>query len=63
MGYLYFKRYFLSILKIHFGVLLDTEPVSGPGLPIHNLWFGLSLVCRILSLAELTYKFLVEFDA
>ena len=42
-GYLYFKRYFLPILQIHFGVLLDTEPVSGSGSPIHNLWFGPSL--------------------
>ena len=42
-GYLYFKRYFSAILQIHFGVLLDTEPVSGSGSPIHNLWFGPSL--------------------
>lgn len=44
-GYLYFKRYFLPILKMHFGVLLDTEPVSGSGSLIHNLWFGPSLAC------------------
>ena len=37
------KRYFSAILQIHFGVLLDTAPVSGSGLPIHNLWFGPSL--------------------
>ena len=37
------KILFPYILQIHFGVLLDTEPVSGSGSPIHNLWFGPSL--------------------
>ena len=43
MGIFTFKRYFLPIIPIHFGVILDTEPVSGSGSPIHNLWFGPSL--------------------
>ena len=55
-GYLYFNRYFLPKdyrVKIHFGVLLDTEPVSGSGSPIHNLWFGPILAADMAPYSDL----------